>query len=359
MRIGLRGAFGQSQITIDDSATVDELHKKITEAASLDTFDLKGGFPPRLIDLSAFDPTTKLSETGLKLNGERLQVEVKSAGGQPSGGVKQAPPTPAASTTKKETSPTKSSQPNFTQPSQTTRSTTQSSSQVPSKPLTLSKPAAKEVEPPEVLIRNGTSYLIHRVMPDDNSCLFRAIGKCVLGGTLDAVTELRSIVAQAIQAQPDKYDEVVLDQKPDEYCKWIQTPDAWGGAIEIGIIAQQFDIEVFAINISDGSVQKFNESGQGLRAYLVYSGIHWDCIVENFVGKDGPGDIDVAQFEVFDDEVYLKAKEIGEKLGKAGYYTDTKKFGIVCNTCKWEGTGEQSAAAHFAETKHTDFGQLS
>lgn len=353
MRIGLQGAFGRSQITIDDSATVHELLKKITEASSLETFDLKGGFPPRPIDFSPFDPTTKLSDTGLKLNGERLQVDTKSANG--SGRVEKAPLAPAASTklTKQSDSVTPS-QPNFTQAPRA-----ESSFQVPSKPLKLSRPARAPVEPPELPIRNGNSYLVHRVMPDDNSCLFRAIGKCVLGNTLDAMTELRSLVAQTIQAQPDKYNEIVLEQKPDRYCEWIQTPDAWGGAIEIGIIAEQFGIEVFAINISDGSVQKFNESGSGLRAYLIYSGIHWDCLVENCVGKDGPGDIDVTQFEVYDDEILVKAQEIGAYLLRHNYYTDVKRFGIVCNTCGWEGTGQESAAAHFKDTQHTDFGQLS
>jgi ubiquitin thioesterase OTU1 len=342
-------------MTIDDSATVGELHKMISEASSLNTFDLKGGFPPRLIDLSAFDSTTRLSDTGLKLNGERLQVEVKSANGQPSGGFIQAPSNPAPNSTTKKINPPKPSQPNFTQPS---KPTTQPPSQPPSKPLSLSKPAAKEIEPPELPIRSASSYLVHRVMPDDNSCLFRAIGKCVLGDTLDAVTELRSLVAQTIQAQPSKYDEIVLEQKPDAYCEWIQTPDAWGGAIEIGIIAEQFGLEIYAINISDGSVQKFNE-GSELRSYLVYSGIHWDCIAENCVGKDGPGEIDVTQFDVFDEEVLIKAKEIGDALGRAGYYTDTKKFGIMCNLCSWQGMGEKGAQKHAEETGHMNFGQIS
>lgn len=363
MRIGLQGAFGRSQITLDDSATVGELLQKISEASSLKTFDLKGGFPPSLIDLSLYDPATKLSETGVRLNGERLQVDTKFVD---RGGLRQAPPVSAATTTKNNntngkdgkrstSSQLNSIQPNFTQPPAASSST-----HVPDKQLTLSKPPkAAVVEPPEVPIRDGSSYLVHRVMPDDNSCLFRAIGKCVLGDSLDAAVELRSIVAQTIQAQPEKYTAVILEQNPDRYCEWIQTPDAWGGGIEIGIIAEAFGIEVFAINISDGSVQKFNEGASKLRSYLIYSGIHWDCLVENCAGKNGPGEIDVAQFDTFDDEILQKGLEIGATLKRGNYYTDVKKFGIVCNTCGWQGTGETSATAHYTETKHTDFGQLS
>lgn len=364
MRIGLQGAFGRSQINLDDSATVGELLQKISEVSSLTTFDLKGGFPPRLIDLTLYDPTTKLSETGVKLNGERLQVDTKGAGG---GGVKQAPPAPVAAkdtTSAKEGKRSTSSQldsiqPNSIKPNFTHAPAASSSKNAPDKHLTLSKPARAPVEPPELPIRDGSSYLVHRVMPDDNSCLFRAIGKCVLGDSLDAMTELRSMVAQTIQAQPDKYTEAILDQKPDRYCEWIQTPDAWGGGIEIAIIAEAFNLEVYTINISDGSVAKFNEGASKLRSYLIYSGIHWDCLVENCAGKNGPGEIDVAQFDTFDDEILQKGLEIGEILKRGNYYTDVKKFGIVCNTCGWQGTGEKSAAAHYKETSHTDFGQLS
>ncbi|TLD19499.1 ubiquitin thioesterase OTU1 [Venturia nashicola] len=361
MRIGLQGAFGRSQINLDDSATVGDLLEKISEASSLKTFDLKGGFPPSLIDLSLYDPTTKLSETGVKLNGERLQVDTKGAGG---GGVKQAPP--ASVVAKKDTTSGKegkrstSSQLNSIQPNFTHPPAASSSTNIPDKQLTLSKPAkAAPVEPPEVPIRDGTSYLVHRVMPDDNSCLFRAIGKCVLGDSLDAAVELRSMVAQTIQEQPDKYTAVVLEKNPDRYCEWIQTPDAWGGGIEIGIIAEVFGIEIYAINISDGSVQKFNEGASKLRSYLIYSGIHWDCLVENCAGKDGPGEIDVAQFDTFDDEILQKGLEIGVILKRGNYYTDVQKFGIVCNTCGWQGTGQTSATTHYKETSHTDFGQLS
>jgi ubiquitin thioesterase OTU1 len=61
--------------------------------------------------------------------------------------------------------------------------------------------------------------------------------------------ELRSLVAVSIQEQPDIYTQVVLEQSPDEYCKWIQTDDAWGGAIELKILSLHFDIEVCSIDV--------------------------------------------------------------------------------------------------------------
>ncbi|QDS71448.1 hypothetical protein FKW77_003700 [Venturia effusa] len=357
MRIALQGAFGRTLITIDDSATVGELTQKISDASSMKNFVLKKGFPPHPVDLSTYESNTKVSDTDLKLHGERLQVDAQGAN---SGGIKQALPASAAAGEKSASRNTGISSTRSQADSISPNPFSSTSTRIPDKPLKLSKPKTSPIEPPELPIREGSSYLIHRVMPDDNSCLFRAIGKCVIGDAIDPMIELRSLVAQKIQAQPDKYTEVVLEQEPDRYCEWIQTPDAWGGGIEIGIIAEHYNIEIYALNISDGSVQKFNEGvGSKQRSYLIYSGIHWDCLVENCLGKDGPGEIDVAQFATYDDEILMRGLEIGEILKSGDYYTDTKKFGIKCNTCGWQGTGEKGAAQHYEETRHTDFAQSS
>jgi ubiquitin thioesterase OTU1 len=351
MRIGLKGAFGQKQITLDDTATVAELLVQISEATSFPEFEVKDGFPPQPIDFSKIDSTLPLSDVGLNLNGHRLQVDAKSAP------TREEPPSKARPSTQTESSRTvENVAPKFS--GRNTRSKETQGGLIPIKNDT----SKVEKDPPEMPLHTppNDSYLILRVMPDDNSCLFRAIGKCVLGNELDPMTELRSIVAQAIQRDTTRYNAAVLEKEPDDYCKWIQHPDHWGGAIEIGIIAEAFDIEVCAVNISDGSIQRFNDSTSTprMRSYLVYSGIHWDTIVENAAGKWGPVDIDVAQFDPYDSEVEDKALKIGAMLKNMGYYTDTNKFSISCNICGWKGAGENSAIEHVKETGHQNFGQV-
>lgn len=85
------------------------------------------------------------------------------------------------------------------------------------------------------------------------------------------MTELRSIIAQNIQANPDTYSAVVLDQQPDDYCRWIQTEDAWGGAIELDILSKHFDVEISSIDVQTLRTDRFNE-GRPERCILVYSG---------------------------------------------------------------------------------------
>jgi ubiquitin thioesterase OTU1 len=99
-----------------------------------------------------------------------------------------------------------------------------------------------------------------RVMPDDNSCLFRALATAILPGDDLSMPELRSLVASSIQAEPSVYTKVVLEKSPDDYCRWIQSPDSWGGAIEMGILAQHFDIEICSIDVQVPSALPLTDS---------------------------------------------------------------------------------------------------
>ncbi|KAF2400079.1 OTU-domain-containing protein [Trichodelitschia bisporula] len=310
MRFRVRGPSGAVvNVTIDDSATVGDLTAKIAEATSLPVFDLKSGFPPKPLDLTSFDAATLLSDTGLKLNGEQLIAAAR----------------PAAAT---------------------------------SKPLQLARKQNKlEMDPPEVPLAGRGGRLVLRVMPDDNSCLFRAIGKCI-GGDLDWMTELRSVVAQRIQADTELYNEAVLQQKPDDYCRWIQDPDSWGGAIEIGILAQHFNLEISSINVQDLRIDRFNEGQGNMRGFLVYSGIHYDTVVLAPNGAAASPDFDVTQFDPLDEVVVAGARELTKNLQEMHYFTDTAGFDIKCNQCGWTGKGEKSASQHAETSGHYDFGEV-
>lgn len=82
-------------------------------------------------------------------------------------------------------------------------------------------------------------------MKDDNSCLFRSIAY-VLEKNAERYLKLRRIIADQIQARPNEFPEVVLGRAPDAYCSWIQTPGAWGGAIELSIFSEYFQAGEFS-----------------------------------------------------------------------------------------------------------------
>lgn len=318
----MRAPDGQHTVSLDDDAAVSDLLASISNTTNLPLFDLKWGFPPQPLDPSLYGMRTLLKDTDLKLNGAQIIVLGKATG-----------------------DPSESQQ-------------KPSDEQQPLAPLSLkSKQSEALKETPEIPVPSRGGTMVLRVMPDDNSCMFRALGTAVLSSSLDSMTELRSLVAQAIQAQPDFYNEAILQRKPDEYCQWISYSDSWGGGIELSILSQEFDIEICSINVQDLRVDRFNE-GRPKRCILVYSGIHYDTVA--FV-PDGSSTLDTeGDIKLFDssDEVILEsARQLCGELRKKHYYTDTQKFSIKCNTCGWKGAGERAAVQHAEETSHMDFGE--
>lgn len=351
MRMRIRGPSGATTIALDDTATVEDLRAAIAEKTSLPAFDIKLGYPPKPFDLTQFDPTVKLGDTGTKLDGEQLTVAAKDIQSQLSHPLSHpADPVVPLSSSK---------------PAPSTFPTPAIASAM-DQPLGLERkpnPFGPEsgTEPPEIPVPTHGGTLLLRVMPDDNSCLFRALGTALLGSALDSMHELRSLVAQGIQASPDLYNAAVLQKEPDAYCQWIQRDDSWGGGIEIGLIAEAFGVEVASINVQDVRVDRFNERPSGStekrqRVILVYSGIHYDTIA---LSPDGCGvpDLDIKQFDSEDDIILEKARELCRKLQESHYYTDTAGFDLKCNICGWMGKGEKDATKHATETGHMNFGE--
>lgn len=71
MRLRIRGPSGQSTVTLDDSATVQTLKDSIQKETSLTSFDVKYGYPPKVLALDQWPSSKPLAEVGVRLNGER------------------------------------------------------------------------------------------------------------------------------------------------------------------------------------------------------------------------------------------------------------------------------------------------
>lgn len=332
MRVRIRGPSGQSTASLDDGATVQELYEQITQKTQLSAFDIKYGYPPKPLDLSQLDTGSPVAEAGVNLNGEQLIItRQEGSASQP-----------------KETTTT------------TTTTSPQQQQQQQQQPPGGKNNAAGDNDPPEIASPDHSGTIVLRIMPDDNSCLFRAVGSAVLGD-IDAMTEMRAIVAQTIQEQQDVYSAAVLERRPDDYCRWIQTEDAWGGGIELGILSKHFDIEICSIDVQTLRADRFNE-GRPTRCIVVYSGIHYDTVALSpsdppFERSDAPAEFDTKIFDAADPVVLERAVELCQQLQKKHYYTDTAGFQVKCNTCGGLFVGEKGASRHAAQTGHYDFGE--
>jgi ubiquitin thioesterase OTU1 len=329
MRIRVRGPSGQSTITLDDSANIKDLHNQIAEKTGLAIFDVKYGYPLKPLELDTYPSDQKIADTGINLNGESLIVAQKEGATRP---TDEAP----SQSTSSHPAP---AQPSMSQPKENTAD-----------------------DPPEIASPEHAGTFVLRVMPDDNSCLFRAVGAAVMGD-MDTMVELRSIVAGTIQSNPTEYTAAILGKKPDEYCTWIQNEDSWGGAIELKILSEYFNIEICSIDVQTLNIFQFNE-GAPTRCIVVYSGIHYDVLALSpspppYTRANDLADGDTKIFEAVDPIVLAKAKELCKVLQGRHYYTDTSGFTVRCNICGGTFTGERGATKHAAETGHYDFGEAS
>ena len=342
MRIRVRGPNGQTVISLPDNASVAELQTQISEATSIEDYDVKYGYPPQPLPLKEYPRSSKLSEIGINLNGEQLIVSEKAGA---TAAASSDPTIKAPVPRTKDTAPALSS---------STRDT-----MAPQAPLSLTR-KPPPTDAPELPLPTHASTLILRIMPDDNSCLFRAFNSAFFGA-MDNMQELRSIIAQTIQTQPEAYPAVVLEKDPDDYCRWIQTSDAWGGAIELDVLSRHFDIEICSIDVQTLRVDRFNE-GRPSRCILVYSGIHYDTIALSpsdppYEHAFAPPEFDTKVFEASDAGVLEKAVELCQVLQGQHYYTDTAGFSVRCNICGGVFTGEKGATEHASKTGHYDFGE--
>ncbi|KAL8915578.1 MAG: hypothetical protein Q9171_000143 [Xanthocarpia ochracea] len=373
MRLRIRGPSGQSTVTLSNDSTVADLRASITERTSISSFDVKHGYPPKPLLLDEIDPTSKLSKIPVKLEGEQLLVTAKATGATlppvPNPQITHGTPKSAQPTTPRSIKDVSNQNPTGSfsfsgvgeAPAPDLLNSPPTQTRNPHQPLSLQrKPTSMGSDPPEIPLSSHGSKLVLRIMPDDNSCLFRAFGSAFFG-IMDNMTELRSIIASYIQQHKEEYSEVVLEQPPDDYCRWIQTEDAWGGAIELNVLSRQFDIEICSVDVQTLRVDRFNE-GMSKRCILVYSGIHYDTIAlsrsdpYSMGGYAQPED-DVKIFDPSDVAILAAAVELCAELQKRHYFTDTAGFQVRCNVCRKTFVGENGATEHASMTGHYDFGE--
>ena len=73
---------------------------------------------------------------------------------------------------------------------------------------------------------------------------------------MDCLDELpsREVIANVVNSDQEKYSEAYLGRENQQYCSWILTKDAWGGAIEVQILAEYFQVEIVVVDTKSGGI---------------------------------------------------------------------------------------------------------
>merc|ERR1712130_730368 len=88
---------------------------------------------------------------------------------------------------------------------------------------------------------------------------------------------MREVIASVVGSDPDKFSDVFLGRPNADYCRWILDKDAWGGAIEVQILAEYFQVQIVVVDTISGCMTIFGEAlNFPSRMVLIYDGIHYD-----------------------------------------------------------------------------------
>lgn len=128
----------------------------------------------------------------------------------------------------------------------------------------------------------------------------------------------------------------------DEYIRTILSPNSWGGAIELTILAAHYGTEIASIDVETGRIDRFGPSSDdgaavaaaasASRALLVYSGIHYDAAVLA-PAPDAPQEFcaSVVPAGAAEGERVLEAlRALAAKLRAKRAYTNTATFDLKC-----------------------------
>ncbi|KAI0122325.1 OTU-domain-containing protein [Daldinia grandis] len=344
MKIRFKAPSGGGTLDLDDVSTVDQLLESIKSSTGFTDVTVKYGWPPKALSADQ----AQLSAQSLGLHRESLTVVPKEDASAAAAQNTPAIPEPAVATTTPPAAALPSHQ-----------------SSLPSKKK--SKGQGIKDQNISVAMPETGSTLVLRVMPDDNSCLFTAVGGALRGlrtGPDESFTadSLRRLVVEHIRANPDKYSAVILGKKPESYCANMLRPDTWGGEIELAIISEVFQLEICVIDVKTGTVYRVGEgNGYPMRCVLVYSNVHYDRVAEIFVEGQEVMEFDVTRWAADEssDHIIAHAQEMCRKLKEEHhYYTDTSDFVIMCNECGWVGQGQTALAKHSLSTGHSDISEI-
>ncbi|OTA99324.1 hypothetical protein M426DRAFT_16555 [Hypoxylon sp. CI-4A] len=336
LKVRFKAPKGGGTVELDDDATVNQLLSSIKTATDYSDVTVKYGWPPKALSPDQNEATV----VSLSLHRENLTiVPVEAASAAPVATEEkpqaaQEPVIPAASLPGAQSSKGKGD-----------RGVKDQNISVPM---------------PET-----ASTLVLRVMPDDNSCLFTAVGGALRGhrspDEFYSAASLRQLVVDHIRGNTDKYSAAILGKRPDAYCANMLQPDTWGGEIELAILSEVFGIEICIVDVKTGTSYRIGENhGYDMRCVLVYSNIHYDRVAEIFVEGQEVLEFDVTRWPVdSSDHILAHTRELCKKLkDDYHYYTDTSDFVIRCNTCGWIGQGEKALVQHSSSTGHTDISEI-
>jgi ubiquitin thioesterase OTU1 len=197
----------------------------------------------------------------------------------------------------------------------------------------------------------GVATLIPQ--PDDNSCLFHAACHALCPAGVGAAA-LRQRVAEAVRRNDGgRWDAATLGKPRAAYVAFISDPLRWGGQVELAILSAELRAEIASVDVMTGRFDVFGAGeGHARRAYLMFSGIHFDAV------GFGPGGRVATVSPPADAAAEAAVRALAASRKAGGHFTDQNTMKLRCKTCGFVANGDLEARAHAGGMGHTEFGQF-
>jgi len=359
MRTRYKAPNGTGVLDLADDATVADVLAEIRIRTGFEVISLKYGWPLKTID----EALAGVSAKDLGLSGESVTVvpaenEAVTTGHGGGGGSA----TTATATATGVPSKASAAIPSNRAPIPSTMAPEEVVVAIPEREGTLRESSSQSSLAHPSPHLTHTLVAVVRVMPSDNSCLFTAFGGAL--PTQPLATVMRQRIVDYITSHPDEYTAAILGMPPAEYCAKMMTPNYWGGAIELAIFSNLYDMEICTYDVKGRQLIRFGEDKES-RCILVYSGIHYDRVALSpsdppYRHPTLPPELDQTIFSAYDDVILTHAAQLVDELHKIHYYTDPSEILLRCDVpgCDWIGSGEVAGQKHARESGHTALSEI-
>ncbi len=204
-----------------------------------------------------------------------------------------------------------------------------------------------------------------KVIDADNSCLFNSISFLRNGHNnmnnidMDPIM-YRTMIGHTILSERGKIYRHWLEGKTQqEYARWIQDNEKWGGDVDMRILGDLLGLVIKAVNIQTGQIFSFgNQEGDPNVIFVLYDGIHYDAIVMKTEDASGVTIKKIFALNSAEDiEMEKMSKELAARLKEQRQFTNTSTFTLRCMVCSEGLTGETEAQDHAKRTGHQNFSE--
>ena len=198
---------------------------------------------------------------------------------------------------------------------------------------------------------------LRRFVDSDNSCLFSSIGYLVDTKNFSETTSMQYRQLLVNYLDETTIPDGILELPKEEYIKSIQNPNTWGGAIELKLFSDLYQVEIASVDVQSNRVDIFGQDkNYPQRIYVIYNGVHYDPLVMAFT-EDTLDDI--TTFASDDNETLIAFQSYVKVFRETGDFVDLSNMNnFECDQCQTLFVNQEEAYDHAQNYQHWNFSEL-